>query len=226
MGSSLSAEEVRQKHMKALGPKLGSVYDALWEDVAQLHLKWKQYKSLYTTSPERRQLLDRIAAHFFIVIEVVLRDDIILHLARLTDPARSNRRKHRHLSLDSLPPLLLADEGAKSVHKEVSRLITAVKRQSRWARDWRNQYLAHRDLSVAIAQRKGMESLPRIRLEDMEAAFDAVSAVFNKIAAHYWNGAVRFELFHAPADAELLLQRLQALTETKSRPWRTEGTGG
>ena len=89
MGEELSAEQVREKHLRDMGPELGAVYNALDRDVAWLHAKWNQYRQLYARSPERIALLNQVAGHFFGVVQDTLFEDVLLHLARLTDPAKS-----------------------------------------------------------------------------------------------------------------------------------------
>ena len=72
-----------------LGPVLGPLFHALYDEVTWLHAKWKQYRILFAESPERIELLNGIAGFFFRVIQDVLWEDVVLHIARLTDPSRS-----------------------------------------------------------------------------------------------------------------------------------------
>ena len=64
-----SAEQVREKHLRNMGPELGPIYHALWNEVAWLHTKWNQYRQLYAHSPERVTFLNGVASHFFGVVQ-------------------------------------------------------------------------------------------------------------------------------------------------------------
>src|SRR3990172_2638130 len=89
MPRTSSADEVEEEHLDKLGPDLGPVYHALWNECAWLHVKWQQYKELYGTKPERIDLLNNTARVFFRVVEDSLWADILLHLTTLTDPPKS-----------------------------------------------------------------------------------------------------------------------------------------
>ncbi|WP_407690639.1 AbiU2 domain-containing protein [Rhodocyclus tenuis] len=69
-----------------MGGEIGKVYSALWQEVAWINKKWNQYVELFGTSPERIELLNRAAPSFFRTFQDSLLDDVLLHLARLTDP--------------------------------------------------------------------------------------------------------------------------------------------
>ena len=75
-----------------MGPRLGPVYNALWNEVAWLHAKLHEYKQLYGEKPARLELLNRAAGLFFRIVQDTLWEDTLLYLARLTDPPRSAGR--------------------------------------------------------------------------------------------------------------------------------------
>lgn len=89
MAENKTAEQVRNEHLQVLGPTLGPLYHALYNEVTWLHAKWKQYRLLFAESQERVDLLNDVAGFFFLLIQDVLWEDIILHIARLTDPPQS-----------------------------------------------------------------------------------------------------------------------------------------
>jgi hypothetical protein len=89
MAEHKTREQVRYEHREVMGSILGPLYHALYEEVTWLHAKWQQYRALFAESPERIDLLNKVAGFFFQVIQDVLWEDVVLHIARLTDPARS-----------------------------------------------------------------------------------------------------------------------------------------
>ena len=50
MAQSKTAQQVRDEHVSVLGPDLGSLYNALYNEVTWLHAKWNQYRILFAES--------------------------------------------------------------------------------------------------------------------------------------------------------------------------------
>ena len=82
-------EEARTEHIRVMGEELGSLYDALWQEVAGLHGKWSEYAALFGTRESRVDLLNQAAPYFFRIVQDSLWEDVLLHIARLTDPPKS-----------------------------------------------------------------------------------------------------------------------------------------
>lgn len=204
-----TADQVREEYLKVLGPALGPLYHALYEEVSWLHIKWKQYRILFAESPERIELLNRVAGSFFHVIQVVLWEDAVLHLARLTGPPQSVRKDNLTLSrlVAALPEPTLA--------LEVEKLVEQAKRDAGFARDWRNRHLAHTDLELAVDDRA--TPLPGISRENMERALASVRAVLNKIEGHFSRTEVAFEHAIAHSDAESLAYHLKFAIDSERR---------
>ena len=191
-----SAEQVREKHIRDMGPKLGVVYDLLWNEVVWLHAKWIQYRQLYAHSPERVAFLNNVAGHFFGVVQRTLLDDVLLHLARLSDPPKSNR-----LTLQRLPKLALDP----ALGKELKGLVQAACRACDSARSSRNRRIAHTDFACALAST--FDPLPS--RADVEAALSAIRAVLHRLEAHYWQSETGYEHFCAAGgDADSLVRYL------------------
>jgi hypothetical protein len=196
MGAHRSAEEVEREHLGVLGPELGPTYHVLYEEVTWLHAKWNQYRQLYAT-PQTVDLLNRTAGFFFRVIQDVLWEDVVLHIARLTDSPKSMGKAN--LTLRRLPEVITIPELAA----EVENLVDKVQKESAFARDWRNRRIAHRDLSLALDVEA--EPLQAVSRAQVERVLSAIRAVLNKIHGHFWRDqAVAFDHFLAHDDAEAL----------------------
>jgi hypothetical protein len=210
MAQSKTAQQVRDEHLSVLGPDLGSLYHALYNEVTWLHAKWNQYRILFAESPGRIELLNDVAGFFFGVIQDVLLEDVVLHLARLTDPPQS-------VGKDNLTLSRLAEtvkEPALSV--EVKNLAEQAKAAADFARDWRNRHLAHRDLALAVDDRA--TPLPGISREKIDRALAGAGAVLNKIESHFWQSEVAFAQFIQPlGDAESLAHYLQVAVDAEGR---------
>ena len=210
MAQSKTAQQVRDEHLSVLGQDLGSLYHALYNEVTWLHAKWNQYRILFAESPARIELLNDVAGFFFRVIQDVLWEDIVLHLARLTDPPQS-------VGKDNLTLLRLAEavkEPALSL--EVKNLAEQAKAAADFARVWRNRHLAHRDLALGVDDRA--TPLPGISREKIDRALAGAGAVLNKIESHFWQSEVAFAQFIQPlGDAESLAYYLQVAVDGEGR---------
>ena len=90
-----TSEDVEKAHLEAFGPNMGPLYHALEDEVTWLHAKWLEYRKLFAKSKESVDFLNETARFFFRVVQDVLWDDVLLHIARLTDPAKQNRFENR-----------------------------------------------------------------------------------------------------------------------------------
>jgi hypothetical protein len=209
LAENKTADQVRDEHLRALGPTLGPLYHALYNEVVWLHAKWQQYRILFAESSERVELLNGIAGFFFHVIQDVLWKDVIVHIARLTDPPQS-------VGKDNLTMLRLS--GAiqdPSLCVEITNLVAQAQTDAEFARVWRNRHLAHSDLALAVDDRA--TPLPGISRESMERVLASVRAVLNKIEGHFWQSEVAFTHFLAHDDAETLAYYLKVAADAERR---------
>jgi AbiU2 len=100
-----SAEEARARNTKAMGTELGSQYSALWQQSAQLHMRWSEYVELFGTKSSRVDLLHQRAGTFFRLVQDQMWEATLLHIARLTDPSKPPGEK-ANLTIQSLPSLI------------------------------------------------------------------------------------------------------------------------
>ncbi|MHB8383184.1 MAG: AbiU2 domain-containing protein [Candidatus Binataceae bacterium] len=207
MAVSKTTEQVRAEHLRMLGPNLGPLYTSLNAEVAWLHLKWNQHRVLFESS-EVVQLLNSVAGHFFFVIHEVLFEDIVLHIARLTDPPQSRGR-------DNLTLLRLSKAVPETLVTEIKNLVDQTERHAQFAKDWRNRHLAHRDLELAVDERA--TPLSRVTCESVGIALASMGAVLNKIEDHFWHGQVAFEHIIAGGDAEALVFYLKVALDAEKR---------
>ena len=77
------------------------------------------------------------------------------------------------------------------------------KQNGAFAVEWRNRYLAHRDLDTALG--KAIQPLPIADLENVELALSALRAVLQRLEQAYFNATTAYEWLLASGDAESLL---------------------
>jgi hypothetical protein len=106
----VAAEELEKRNIKAMGENLGKQYTVLYNEVAILHLYWKEFLELFGTNEKRVERLNQSAPGFFRMLQNELFQTNVLHIARLTDPIKS--AGNANLTLHNLPNLI-ADKTLK-----------------------------------------------------------------------------------------------------------------
>lgn len=179
-----TALEAKASHIEKMGLELGEQYSELWQDIAYLHMKWGEYVQLFGTKSSRIDLINKAAPAFFGMFEREMWKNILLHLARLTDPTQSLGKKN--LTLQSLPNLV----GDDLLRDKLNRLLATASERTKFCRDWRNRTIAHRDLDLALDR-------PSVALEngsrkDVKSALDIVDEIMNQVSGFYLDSETHF----------------------------------
>lgn len=195
-------------YLASMGPKLGPFFYRLYKECVWLHWKWSNFAILFGTKPERIDLLNSAAPSFFNLIQDVMWEDILLHIARLTDSTSIGKKDN--LTLLALPQML--DLGANS---EAEGLLEAVVDNCKFARDWRNRHLAHRDLDLAL--QRNAEPLALASRKKVKEALRAIDELLNAVDLRYTGSSVAYDHgWSEPGDAESLLYVLRDGTEAEA----------
>jgi len=196
-----------------MGEELGSLYHALWNELAWLYLKWGEYVELFGTKPSRIELANRVAGHFFRIVQDSLWESCLLHIARLTDPPKSAGKEN--LTIKKLPDFI-NDERTK---KYLSEMIEVAVEKADFCRDWRNRRIAHQDLELAM--KAGAEPLKPASRAKVKEVLGSISDVLNVVLGHYMDSTTMFEGAGVSDDAVALLyvldDGLRADEERKKR---------
>src|SRR5262249_36780520 len=155
-------EQVRDNMVAAMPALLGELHYALHHEVAWLHVKWTDFRGLFARSPETIELLNAAAPAFFQELQRMMWEDVLLHLFRLTDPPQSVG--HDNLTLQRLPKLI-SDQNLLS---QVKPLVDRAVQRTKFARDWRNRRLAHKELPPPAGQ--PAQALAPASRQDVEGA--------------------------------------------------------
>lgn len=213
MSSFHTAEESKNLRIAAMGPELGPLYDAMWQQLAWLHHKWDQYVELYGTAETRLAILNEAAPMFFRVVQDTLWDDVLLHIARLTDSPQSMGKPN--LSIRRFPGEIDHEPTKVNVQALVDDALTA----SEFCRDWRNRHIAHKDLALAL-NRSVIPLKPASRAK-VKVAIQALDAVLNGVAHHYLDSETVFDQQGAGLGAMSLLYVLdEGIRAEKARKAR------
>ena len=202
MADVRSADQLAENYRRVLGPELGGIFYALWNELAWLDAKWQQYCELYAKSDRRIKLLNDSAGFFFRIVQDLLWEDVIISIARLTGPIRSMGKDN--LTLRRLPGLVQDTALRLELQAAVDQSVIA----ATFAKDWRNRLLAHRDLSLAIGSEA--EPLALASRTIVREALSCMQKVFDILHVRHFGSPVAWSLFSPSAGAETLLYHLAA----------------
>lgn len=182
----------------------GELAHELWRIIANLHLNWKNYRALFGTSPERIEVLNWAASSFFRLLDGILRHNVMLAIARLTDPAKS--RGHDNTSIEKLIELLKPSADPEFL-KVWNQKLAALKTYREPLRKIRNRLLAHDDLATSL--RYHAEPLPGISRAYIEGALEQIRDLFGDIEEKFRGSRTHHEVVISHDDAESLIYVLE-----------------
>jgi hypothetical protein len=144
------------------------------------------FQELFCAGPARLQLLNTVASNFFYFLHKLLFEDAMLHLCRLTDPAETRTRVGKKVIVrKNLTVMALADAISDPVLKaKVGTEARHAKKNCGFARELRNQRLAHTDLERFRNGSTGLQVLSK----HIEDALESIRAGLNSVEEHYGRG--------------------------------------
>jgi len=174
-----SYEEIELGYVQAMGLELGLLYSRLLAECTSLHLTWGEYAVLFGNE-EAVDLLDRSASTFAGMIQVALSENVLLHLCRFID--KDSKKKgggeERKLSIHQITHLI-----SSALKPQVKQAIDELVEKSRFAIDWRNRHIAHRDLDLSMGKSaKPLTSASKLQVEE---ALQGLCKVLNLVEKDY-----------------------------------------
>lgn len=199
-----SPEEVRSERVQGMGSALGNLHFLLWTELAWLNVKWKEFKTLFASSDEDVEILNSIAPAFFGHVQAVLWSDILLHVCRISDPAKLGTKEN--LTVQRLTEEIPDSDAA--LRSDVECLLRAVRSGTEFARDWRNRELAHRDHERAL--NPDLHPLLPATCNSVESALEAIAAVLNRVQSTVMHTEARYgDTIEPLGGAGVLLRKLR-----------------
>jgi len=153
-----------------------AVLHSLQDYVTELHEEWKTLLALFGSGERNFELVNSTAGAFFETVYRTMIRDILLGVARLTDPLQTAGKPNLVLERLTLLPEVLA---VPSIGARVAAQLADVKGKAQPFRDYRNKYLAHLDLPTSLAPVGDV--LPGIQRENVDTVLDAMSTLFNMV---------------------------------------------
>lgn len=186
MGTYQDSDEIRRNYVEKMGDPLGGYFFLLSQEIVHLHFKWQEFIRLFGEDPANIDILNQAAPLFFKTVQDIWIQDIMLHIARLTDPPESGRKGKTNFTLMRLPQLIDKPELNKQITEKLEDLKSKIQR----LRDWRNRRIAHRDLELMFG---GSSLLPTVGRQYLEEVLQAIRDVMNTIENKYMGSSTYFE---------------------------------
>lgn len=180
-----TAEEAKAEHIRLMGDELGTIYAALWQEAASVHGKWSDFVTLFGTKESRVDLLNAAAPAFCTLIQDSIWENVLLHLARLTDPPATGKKQN--LTIQRLPMLIDRVNSRGTVDSKVQAALASCA----FARDWRNRHIAHSDLDLKVSDTA--QPLDFASRQCVNLALASLSEVLNAVAAEYLDSTSFFD---------------------------------
>jgi hypothetical protein len=158
-------------------------HDLLRRELLLLYTKWKDFKTLYCSDDDTVQLLDDAASFFFQIVREVFRDDIILTVCRLTDPASSSVRGVRRSNLTIEHLIAIIPSADSSLHKTLNSMLPTIKSRCAKFRDHRNRRVGHYDLNTRL--KRPYAILSGIGVKDADEALEGIADVLNAVEMYF-----------------------------------------
>jgi hypothetical protein len=201
MGNTKSAEEVRKEHIDKMGFELGSLYNSLYNEIIWLHYKWSEFEELYGTKESRIQIINQSAFFFFFIIQKVLWENILLGIARITDPAKSRGKKN--ITIQALPGLIHNEK----LKGEVKSSIKIILEKTEFCRDLRNRWISHYDYKLSINENaKPLEKANRLLVTE---SLDEIEKLINILLNEYFQSTLMLKVIKSSNGSLALLQVLR-----------------
>lgn len=167
-----SADETKQHYIDTMGDQLGPVFNGLWQENGILHLTWNEYRALFGTSEEVVNTLNDAARGFFGMVQSSWWDEILLHICRMTDDRKDVLSVHRMVKL--VKP---------AIRDRAKELLNTVEERVAFAREWRDEHIAHRSLERALNPE--VTPLPTASRQAVADAIQTLDDLFHFVENHY-----------------------------------------
>ncbi|MBK7189534.1 MAG: hypothetical protein IPH86_12825 [bacterium] len=89
MSTHRDYDEILADRILRMGPELGRIHHDLWAQLLWLHAKWRIHQDLFAGDESQTRLMEATAVQTFNQVYVSLTNEIIMHICRITDKAKT-----------------------------------------------------------------------------------------------------------------------------------------
>jgi AbiU2 len=116
------------------------IFEKLYDDAVSLAFSWSQYQELFA-DPQDLMVLNDVSPTGFQLIEMALRESMVMRFCRMTDPARvfgKETASFERLLTEIKPPCCDV-----SFHREIRKQLKATRKRLTPIRETRDMKTAH-----------------------------------------------------------------------------------
>lgn len=197
-----TGEQVKDEMVKKLGHDFGCLVNSLYNEISWLTFKWIEFRELYGTKESRIEIMNETAPFFFSTIQKVLWENLLLGIARITDPPETGKKKNT--TLRALGPHIRDEQFRLEFENDISDILA----ESEFCRDWRNRWIAHMDYELSV-NRKSAVPLKQATRQKLRIVLEKIQALYNKVSFKYLNSTTPWEMLDSNQGAVSLLYRLE-----------------
>jgi hypothetical protein len=197
-----TTEEVKEEMCKKMGSDFGSLFYSLYNEITWLTFKWIEFRELFGTKESRFELMNKVAPFFFFTVQNILWENLLLGVARITDPPETFKKKNTTLQTIGQH---LADSGFKV---EFEKDLNDILMECQFCRDWRNRWIAHMDYELGVNREnaKPLEQASRLKLR---LTIEKIHSLYNKISLKYLDSTTAWQMLSSDRGAISLLYRME-----------------
>lgn len=197
-----TTEQIRDEMLKKLGTDFGSLFYSLYNEITWLTFKWIEFRELYGTKESRFELMNKAAPFFFFTIQKVLWENLLLGVARITDPTETMGKKNT--TLKALGQHLQEDSFKSEFENDLNDILA----ESKFCRDWRNRWIAHMDYELSI-DRQNARPLETATRQKLRVTIEKIHSLYNKISFKYLGSTAAWHMLDSDRGAISLLYRIE-----------------
>lgn len=201
MGSQ-TADEFKKNMTDVLGDDFGSFLYVIYNQIAWLSLKWDEYCQLFAIKETRIELLNQSAPSFFSLIQKTLLDNIILGIAKLTDPCKSGNKKN--ITLNAITSYINHEDLKEDIQNDIRELTL----KAQFCRDRRNKIIAHMDFDFTL-DTNNIEKLEPATKKKIETVITSIQSIYNKIEHFYFDTNTLYQHMRSERGAISLLHIIE-----------------
>ncbi len=188
---------------------LQPTFDRLSDDLVDVQIRWQMYRQLFGTNERRVALLNSVAPSFFGTTQIVLWNDVLSGIARITG-------QRQDLWQGELGPRQLLDglddSQQRALIAQLEVKLAAVEKAVAPIRDVRHKRLAHRDYNTAVAPQ--MNPLPAVSRQTIETALAAISDFMKSFQLPFTDTTIAYaDTITALGDGDSLVKSLRRVIE-------------
>jgi hypothetical protein len=200
-------------------PEVVEVYEFLKKHLVIVHVRWTIFRQLFGTDPQRINLLNRFGSVAFGVIQLVMGEEVILALCRMSDSAQTGKGKNawENCTFERLFNLVTAGATAAAkleTKKALNSYLMAINEVRKdYLVEARKRVLAHLDLDTALGRATDRPDIQYPSRSHIETFLKAARNLMNTVQKCYEDAETHYGEFNLPPgkDGDALIQHLTDL---------------